>query len=138
MRLSKPIKILVGIGTLWYALYPLLFIAVWLFMVSSIFFSVNLQQSDTPFFMLPFIAIFPLHIFTMLLSFVLIAFYLIHVIKNKKGSETIRIILGIGCFFIPFIAMPIYYYTFIWRDELPSWAQETTKPQQKDTDLATN
>lgn len=129
MQISKPIRILIGLGTLWYALYPLLFLAVWLFMFSSFFLPITFEQSGAPFFMLPFFAIFPVHLFTMLLGFVLMAFYLIHVIKNRRGSETIRIILGMGCFFMPFIAMPVYYYIFIWRDELPEWAENLPKPQ---------
>jgi hypothetical protein len=79
-------------------------------------------EDGFPLFMVPFFAIFPLHCLTILLQFVLMAFYLVHVIKNTNASETVRIILGIGCFFLPFIAMPIYYYLYIWREEPPEWA----------------
>jgi hypothetical protein len=129
MQISKPIKILVGLGTIWYALYPLLFLAVWLFMFSSFFLPITFEGSEPPFFMLPFFAIFPLHLFTMLLGFGLMAFYLVHVIRDRRGSETVRIILGVGCFFMPYLAMPVYYYIFIWRDALPAWAQDPAKSQ---------
>ena len=46
------------------------------------------------------------------------------VIRNTTASESIRIILGIGVFFLPFIAMPVYYYLYIWRDQPPSWARK--------------
>jgi hypothetical protein len=121
MQLNKPTKILVGLGTVWVVLYPLLFMAVWLFLVVGMGFS-SFSQSDQPFFMFPFFAIFPLHCFTMLLQFVLMGFYLIHVIKNTTASETVRIILGIGFFFMPFIAMPVYYYAYIWLETPPAWA----------------
>ncbi|NJN79150.1 MAG: hypothetical protein HC797_00995 [Anaerolineales bacterium] len=127
MQLNKLTIILVGLSTLWFALYPFLFIAVWLFMASGMIFGFASSQSETdaPFFMFPFFAIFPLHIFTILLQFVLMAFYLIHVIKNTKASETVRIILALGCFFMPFIAMPIYFYIYIWLETPPAWAFTT-------------
>ncbi len=123
MQLNKPIKILIGLGTLWIVLYPILFIAVWLTMFIPFILSANNTETSTPFFMGPFFALFPLQCFTILLQFGLMAFYLIHVIKNTKASETIRIILGIGSFFLPYIALPVYYYLFIWRETPPAWAQ---------------
>jgi hypothetical protein len=53
---------------------------------------------------------------------VLLPFYLIRVIKNTTASETVRIILGVGMFFAGFIAMPTYYYLYIWRDQPLGWA----------------
>ncbi len=82
----------------------------------------NASSTEFPIFMLPFFAIFPLHLLTILLQFVLMAFYLIHVIKNSKAADTVKIILGIGCFFMPFIAMPVYYYIYIWLEAPPAWA----------------
>lgn len=123
MKLNKPVKILVGLGTLWFAIYPFLFMVVWLMMVGGIFFmSDNSRASEFPFPMIPFFAIFPLHICTIFLSFILMAFYLIHVIKNTTGNETVRIILGLGNFFMPFLSMPIYYYLYIWSENPPDWA----------------
>jgi hypothetical protein len=122
MKLSKPTKILVGVGTAWLTVYPVLFFAVWLTLFLSMgFLSQNPQDAQPP-FMKIFFAIFPLHFLTILLQFVLMAFYLIHIIKNTTASETIRIILGIGTFFVPFVAMPVYYYLFIWHDQPPRWA----------------
>jgi hypothetical protein len=89
MKLSKPVRILIGLATTWFALYPLSFSH-------------------------------PNHI----LQFVLIPFYLIHVIKNVTASETFRILLGVGLFFLPFVAMPAYYYLYIWLDQPPVWAIE--------------
>lgn len=67
---------------------------------------------------------------TVLLDLVLDAVYMIHVIKNTTGSDTIRIILALGIFILPFIAMPVYYYLYIWLDEPPKWAK---KPEQNHT-----
>lgn len=131
MTLSKPWKITVGLATLWLVLYPLLFFAVWLIMFIgmplSFMFSVPLEGDVSmpilPFFsFVPFFCIFPLHFLTIFIAIGLMAFYLIHVIKNTKANDTVRIILGVGCFFMPFIAMPVYYYAYIWQDEPPAWA----------------
>ena len=133
MKLGQPVKILVGLATAWFVLYPFLFFAVWLIMFLGIVFfastaSGSSAEAPFPFFILPFFAIFPLHFLTIFLYFGLIAFYLIHVIKNTTGSETVRIILGLGNFFMPFVAMPIYYYLFVWRDQPPDWARAPAPP----------
>ncbi len=125
MQINKTVKILVGLGTLWFSIYPFLFFAVWLSMFTGMGVSFDAPVQEPSALMFPFFAIFPLHCFTMLLQFVLMAFYLIHVIKNTKASETVRIILGLGCFFMPFIAMPIYYYIYIWLETPPAWAIQT-------------
>lgn len=126
MKITHSIKVLVGLATAWVAIYPLLFFAVWLMMMLSMWGRIPLSGSEFGFpasFGL-FAAIFPCHLLTVFIQFGLMAFYLAHVVKNKVGSETIRIILGVGMFFMPFIAMPIYYYAYIWLDEPPAWAME--------------
>jgi hypothetical protein len=121
MKLSKSIKILIGLTTVWVAAYPLLFFIVWLFMMFSIGFTPPSSGEGFPLFMVPFFAIFPLHCITILLQFGLSIFYLVHIIKNRDASETLRIILGVGTFFLPFVAMPIYYYLFVWPEQPPAW-----------------
>jgi hypothetical protein len=130
MTLSKPVKIIVGIATLWYVLYPLVFIGgMFLSMGLMPLFARGRYSSDGPFGMFPFFGIiFPLHLCTIFLGFALMAFYLVHVIKNTKGDETVRIILAVGNFFMPFITMPIYYYVYIWLDTPPEWAAAKVKP----------
>ena len=131
MNISKPVKILIGLGTLWYMIYPFIFIG-------GIFLSMGLlsflthgdygPNSELRFGPFPFFGlIFPLHFCTIFLGMGLLVFYLIHVIKNTKADETIRIILGVGNFFMPFIAMPIYYYLYIWLENPPEWAVAKAK-----------
>ena len=128
MNLTKPYKTLVGLATAWMLIYPLLFFIVWLFMFfGTLVFPIALESLDAPpesfpLFMFPFFAIFPLHFCTIFLMIILLVFYLIHVIKNTEADENVRIILGIGIFFLPFISMPIYYYIYIWRENPPKWA----------------
>jgi hypothetical protein len=59
VKLSKPIKILIGLGTAWFAIYPFLFLAVWLSMVLGLGFMPQGSEDEFPLFMIPFFAIFP-------------------------------------------------------------------------------
>jgi hypothetical protein len=122
MQLNRTIKILVGLGTAWHTLYPLLFFAFILLSILGMGFTSSGSSEPPPFFIIPFFAIFPLHCLTILLGFGLTTFYLIHILKNTIAAETVRILLGVGLFFLSFIAMPLYYYLFIWREQPPDWA----------------
>jgi len=131
MVLRKPVKILVGVGTAWIILYPILFIAGWFLMVTGFMFG---ESTELPYF-LPtlFPLIFPLHCLTILIQFALMGFYLYHVIKNTTASEVLRVILGIGTFFMPYIAMPIYYYLYIWREDPLDWSvAQPAEPAEAD------
>jgi hypothetical protein len=66
--------------------------------------------------------IFPVHCLTAIIQLVLMGFYLFHIIKNTLISDILRVIFGVSTFFMPFIAMPVYYYFFIWRNSPPEWA----------------
>jgi hypothetical protein len=139
MKLSRPLRIAIGFATVWQALYPLLFFAVWLSMVLGMvgfgLAPVAAPEEGFPMFLVAFLAIFPLHCLTMLLQIGLLGFYLVHVIKNTVASEAVRIILGVGLFLMPFVAMPVYYYLYIWSDEPPEWAQKFAGNQRsRETD----
>jgi hypothetical protein len=133
MTISKPFKILIGAATLWFAVYPFLFIGAMILSMGILpIFARNVNSPDA--FFPVFGLIFPLHFCTIFLAFGLMVFYLIHVIKNTKADETIRIVLGVGTYFLPFIAMPIYYYLYIWLDSPPAWAAAKTKNADLKTD----
>jgi hypothetical protein len=56
-------------------------------------------------------------------------FYLVHVAKNSAAEESVRLVLGLGFFFMTVVAMPVYYYLYIWREAPPHWAAaETVEP----------
>lgn len=124
MTLNKTAKTAVGIGTLWILIYPVLFIG-FMFLIPFSMMEFDRFGSASPFD--SFGLIFPLHCLTGIIMLGLIGFYLTHIIKNTGASETARIILGIGIFFMPYIAMPFYFYLYIWRPEPPEWARATQK-----------
>jgi hypothetical protein len=126
MKITATVKFFVGLATTWFLLYPLLFLVIFIVgFVSDFFISSRPSQADPilPYSLIGGVFIL-LHCSTILLGFGLDAFYLIHVIKNTTASETARILFGIGIFFLPFIAMPVYYYLYIWLEKPPEWALE--------------
>jgi hypothetical protein len=128
MTLSKPVRILIGIATLWYALYLLLTV-VGIVIFSGYVLLALLVGGDAvsnlgPLFrqILSLEFMLPIHVCSLSLEVVLLIFYLIHTFKNTKASDSLRIVLGLGHLFLPFVAMPIYYYLYIWRERPPEWA----------------
>jgi hypothetical protein len=128
MTLSKLVRILVGIATFWYALYLLLTVLGIVLFFGYVFMSLmagdesvaNIRTLFTQILSLDFMI--PIHVCSLFLEVGLLIFYLVHTIKNTKASDSMRIVLGLGHIFLPFVAMPIYYYLYIWRENPPEWA----------------
>jgi hypothetical protein len=126
--LSKPVRILIGIATLWYALYLLLTIIGIVLFFGYVFLALlaggdafsNLGPLFRQILSLEFML--PIHVCSLSLEVMLLIFYLIHTFKNSKASDSMRIVLGLGHLFLPFVAMPIYYTLYIWREHPPEWA----------------
>ncbi|OGO63617.1 MAG: hypothetical protein A2030_03155 [Chloroflexi bacterium RBG_19FT_COMBO_50_10] len=122
MRINKPIKILLGVLTAWVAIYPLLSVSVWLFFIFSVINTENQTNPDEN------LALFLLMFFMFLIfisSFLelgLKAFYTVHIILNKSGNDIVRTISGVLMLFFSFIAMPVYYFIYIFPDTPPKWA----------------
>ena len=41
-------------------------------------------------------------------------------------NKTAKVLVGLGIFFLPFIAMPVYFYIYIWLETPPKWALQPT------------
>lgn len=123
MNISRPIKILIGFLTACAILFP--FIIMPAIMMLFIF------SSGFPFFdphsfpnpggfqktMFPFMMIFyPTIMCFSLVQLGLQVFYVIHEIKNKALNDTYRILFVIGTFFLSYIALPIYFFAYLWKD----------------------
>jgi hypothetical protein len=133
MTLGKPVKLLLGISTIWYAIYLLLTIAGFAILFGYVlvaFLTGGESIADLRALLLQILSLeimLPIHFCSLFLEVGLLIFYLIHTIKNTKASDSMRIVLGLGHLFLPFIAMPIYYYLYIWRDIPPEWAAAKTR-----------
>jgi hypothetical protein len=122
MNISKPVKILIGILTVFAVLFP--------FFIMPVFMMFFIFSSGFPFFdpksvpnpsdieaMLPFMFVFyPLMMCFSVVQLGLQIFYIIHEIKNKALTDTFRILFAIGTFLLPYVAMPIYFFVYLWKD----------------------
>ena len=123
MNISKPVKILIGILTLLVVLYPFVimpaFMMLFMFIPGFPFIDPQnfLNPSDMFQAMMPFMMVFyPLIMCLSVVQLGLQVFYIIHEIKNRALTDTFRILFAIGTFFMPYVAMPIYYFVSIWKD----------------------
>jgi hypothetical protein len=122
MNISKPVKIVIGLLTLGAVLFP--------FVIMPTMMLVMVFGSGFPFFnphsgynvpnmdaVLPFMLVFyGLMMCYSLVQLGLQIFYVIHEIKNKALTDTIRILFTLGIFFMPYVAMPIYFFAYLWKD----------------------
>jgi len=104
LKLSKSRRILLGILSIWPLVYIILFI-IYAMVISEI------TSSN-----IPFIIMILLHILTILLSWALIIFYIVHALRTIKPPDDMRIIWVIILVVGNVIANPIYWYLRIWRE----------------------
>lgn len=133
MKISMPVKIIVGLLTAWVVITPFIFIGGWFFFVFSMAATQSSGQQNPdviPVFFVPFIFLI---ICTSVLHICLQAFYLVHLILNKSGSDVVRAILGVGIIVLPFLAMAVYYFVYILPDNPPQWALTTNLSQAPPT-----
>ena len=129
MNVSRPVKTLVGFLTAFAVLFP--------FVIAPVLMMFVMFNSGFPFFdpqsmtglrdfqktMFPMMMVFyPLMMCFSLVQLGLQIFYIIHEIKNKVLNDTYRILFAIGTFLLPYVAMPIYFFAYLWKDQ-PQEAQ---------------
>jgi len=118
--MKKTGKILLGIASLWPITYMVIFFSFFIFNFLRIMSgSTTGNHGNLPSWT---ILIFILHMVTMLWIFVLLVIYIIDVFKNDKVDKDKKALWAIVLFFGNMIAMPIYWYLYIWRE--PKVAQQ--------------
>jgi hypothetical protein len=126
MKLNKTWKIVVGIATAWVVLYP--FVMTGFMFVAFVPMVMAMEGTGSDFpptsFMVGFMIFWLFMMFSSFLQMAASAFYLVHIIKNKTGMDILRILSGVGAFYLPYIALPFYYFVYIWPDTPPEWAVE--------------
>lgn len=60
--------------------------------------------------------IIPLHLLTMLWIISLTIFYMANVFRNDRVNKDMKVLWAVVLFMGSIIAMPIYWYLYIWRD----------------------
>jgi hypothetical protein len=123
-------------ATFWYVIYLLLTIAGLLLFFGYVFLALltgGEALSNLPRLFREILAVefmLPVHVCSLFLEVGLLIFYLIHTIKNTGASDAMRIALGLGHLFLPFVAMPVYYCLYIWRENPPEWASKKVNGKQ--------
>ena len=103
-------KLLLGVLTLWPFAYIVLFFVV---VVATELFMPGPGDAPGP---PPLIAlILPLHFLTMLVIVALLVFYIVNVFRNDRVEKDKKAVWAIVLFFGSMIAMPIYWYIYIWK-----------------------
>jgi uncharacterized membrane protein len=69
------------------------------------------EPSERTFFLMLLI-----HLLTMIIIMALLTFYIINVFRNERVKKDMKILWSVVLFLGSFVAMPIYWYLYIWRD----------------------
>ena len=123
-HMKKSSKILLGLATLWPFVYMIFF---FMFIFSMFLFiptapppgpglGPGSDPSGPPMF---FFLIFPLHFLTILWIIALTVFYMVNVFRNDRVNKDMKVLWAVVLFMGGMIAMPIYWYLYIWREETP-------------------
>jgi hypothetical protein len=127
--MNKALKIIIGLLTAWVVVVPFLTFGAYF----GFIFSIISQASQTPYYEPTFPPLlFLIMIIILCSSFLQVGlqgFYIVHNIVNKTGSDVLRAVLGLGIFFLPFIALPVYYFIYILPKTAPNWALAPTTGQ---------
>jgi hypothetical protein len=109
--MQKPTKVLIGLATLWPLVYMILFFA-------FIFLTIFLGPGPGPERGMPplMALIFGLHLLTMIVILGLSVFYIVDVFKNERVDKDKKALWAIVIFFGNMIAMPVYWYLYIWKE----------------------
>jgi hypothetical protein len=116
--MSKWAKIALGLATLWPILYVFVFIA---FVFSMMFYFSSFEPGPADHQEPPvwFFAVFALHFLTIIWVFGLLAFYIVNVFRNDRVEKDKKVLWAVVLFFGNTLAMPVYWYLYIWREPAP-------------------
>ena len=116
--MKKSNKVLLGIATVWPFIYIVFFMV---FMFSTFFFARGGGASDggTPevgFVQVMMLIVFALHFLTIIWIWALIAFYMVNVFRYDRVDKDKKVLWAVVLFMGSIMAMPVYWYLYIWRD----------------------
>jgi hypothetical protein len=120
--LSKPVKILIGIATIWPPIFMFLFMFGFFlmrFVMPMIIGDLSHMGGphDTDFIALAaFIVLMALYLFTILLWNGLMVFYIVHLFMTKRITEGgTKALWAVLIFLANILVMPVYWYLYIWQ-----------------------
>lgn len=110
-NLSKPVKILLGLGTLWPAVYQPIFMT---FMFRP--FAQAMEHGDFSGGILRSLIFMPIQLFTVLLVLALAVFFMAHAISNERMGRNTKTFWVVAILILHMLIMPVYWYLYIWRE----------------------
>jgi hypothetical protein len=113
--MSRGKAIALAVFTIWPIVYMVLFMGAMFWMVMSDF-SGGGHSGRPPTL---FLIIFPLRLLTMLEVFALLVICIVHVFKTDRVPQDQKALWAVVLFMGNVIAMPIYWYLYIWRAPEP-------------------
>jgi hypothetical protein len=114
MTLSKPVKIAIAIASLLPIIYMIFFFGFIMYMMFS---TVNNPDGNKEVFdFMP--VLFAMHFAVIFLMFGLMAFYMIYLFKSDRVPQDKKVLWAIFLFMGNFIAMPIFWYFYIWPESV--------------------
>ena len=123
MKISKLIKVLVGIATALVAVIPFLVAPLAMMVVVLIpgFPFLDSQSGLSPEFMvrmftLSFVVFMPMMTCVGFAQLALQVFYIVHLIKEARLTDVSRVLFALGVFFMPYLLMPIYFFLYVWGE----------------------
>ncbi len=115
--MKKSTKILLAIATV----FPFAYIIFFFVVVFFSFFMMSQEDSSEGGAMpVLFMILIPLHLLTMLLIMGLTVFYMVNVFRNNRVEKDKKVLWAVVLFMGSIIAMPIYWYLYIWREGVES------------------
>src|SRR5688500_5030766 len=66
-----------------------------------------------------FLVVFAAHFATILLTFGLIAFYIVYLFRTDRVPQDKKALWAVVLFFGAFLAMPVFFYLYVWPDAWP-------------------
>ncbi len=112
-KLRRPVRLLLGVVTLWPFLYFVAFVGFFVVQFLSVARSTGPSGGGPPTW---FVVTLLLHAATILLSIGLLVVYIVDVFKNDRVARDMKVLWALVLFMGGPIAMPIYWYLYFWRD----------------------
>jgi len=115
MRIPRPLALLIGLLTVW----PIIYIVGFMVVV----FGAVMRATSTlqPGLFPRFDLLMAMHLGTMAVMAWLMVFYLVHVFRNPALGDK-RVLWAVVLFMGSFIAMPVYWFLYVWRQRGPALA----------------
>lgn len=133
-RLGKPAKVVLGIVSLWPVIYLFVFMAFFFIQFFGVFSRplVSPQPVDTIAAFHLFRTFFILQLLAMVVIIALTALYIIDVFRNDRVTPDRKVLWAIILFMGGMLAMPVYWYLFVWREpERPPVSHDPMPPYRE-------